>query len=158
MFQTYGLWIQTGAIVLSALAAALTILWNTKIARRRATLDILLQEQSEASLINERTEYVRLRDAGHLAQYAMPDETGSDNAAIIRSILNRYELIAIGIQQGTVDGKIYKKWCRTTFVKDWIALKPFVTQIRQTAGTSVYLCNFEALGRKWANKQERSLM
>jgi len=52
--QMLGLWLQTGAICVSAIAAILLILWTRRVACRRATLDILMQEQTNGDLISER--------------------------------------------------------------------------------------------------------
>lgn len=152
----YGLWIQTGAIFVSAIGVIITLIWHKRIACRRATLDIVLTEQTDAQTVEQRTRFVRLRDDGHLAQWANPDKTSSDEAAVIRAALNRYELVAIGIRRGIIDEKSYKRWCRTTLVKDWIACKPMVMQIRQNASIPTYFCEFEALAKRWANKDERT--
>jgi len=152
----YGLWIQTGAIVVSAIGIIVTIIWLKKIACRRATLDIVLTEQTDQATIDKRTEFVRLRDAGHLSKWADPANTHSDESAILRAILNRYELVAIGIKQGIIDEKSYKHWCRTTLVKDWIACKALVMQLRQNASVHTYYCEFEDLAKRWANRDEKN--
>src|SRR5579862_2851556 len=97
--STYGLWIQSGAIVISAVGIIISNVVTRRVARRRATLDLIMQEESNPDLIKQRTEFVRLRDAGHLAQWANPEQTASDKTAVIRSVLNRYEMVAIGIRQ-----------------------------------------------------------
>ena len=153
--ENYGLCIQAGAIIISAIGVIITLLWSRNVARRRATLDILLSEQTDQGTLTIRTEFAKLRDAGHLAKWANPEETSSEQAEVIRSTLNRYELVAIGIRRGIIDGKSYKRWCRTTLVKDWTACKPFVTQIRQNQKTSTFFCEFETLARKWASKAEK---
>lgn len=153
--QNYGLWLQSGAIVVSFVGVIVMITWMRLIARRRATLDLVLAEESIPELIEQRTVFGQLRDAGHLAQWADPAKTTTQEAAVIRAILNRYEIIAIGIQKGTLDEKIYKKWCRTTLVKEWVACKPFVMQLRQNAQTPAYFCEVEKLARHWADNSER---
>jgi len=62
--------------------------------------------------------------------------------------------VAIGIQHSTVDGIIYKAWCRTTHVNDWLAIKPFVAQIRLNTNNAKLFCEFESLAKKWANSAE----
>ncbi len=155
IIQLYGLWVQSGAIVVAAVGVIATILWSKRIACRRATLDIVLSEETDPSTIEQRTEFVKLRDAGHLSQWASPDKTHSDNSAILRSVLNRYELVAIGIDKGIIDEKSYKKWCRSTLVKDWIECKAFVMQIRHNASVPTFYCEFETLAKRWSNKEER---
>jgi len=151
----YGLWIQTGAIVVSAVGVIITIILQRRIACRRATLDLVLIEQTDIETINKRTCFVTLRDKGHVSKWADPDNTHSDESAILRSVLNKYELVAVGIKQGTIDEKLYKKWCRTTLVKDWIACKAFVMQLRHNADIPTYYCEIEELAKRWATSDER---
>jgi hypothetical protein len=152
--QTYGLWIQTGAILASAIAALLLILWTKKVACRRATLDLIMIEQTNRGHIRDRQQFIRLRDAGNLVHWAMVAQAASRETAIIRATLNRYELVAIGIFEGTLDNTIYYRWCRTTLVRDWIACKPFVTQLRH-GNNAAYFCEFEKLAKKWASRDEK---
>lgn len=155
MIPYYGLWIQTGAIVVSAIGVIATIIWQKRIACKRATLDIVLSEETDPRTIEQRTTFVELRDSGHLSKWADPDNTHSDESAVLRAVLNRYELVAIGIKQGTIDEKSYKEWCRTTLVKDWIECRPFVMQLRRNANHPTYFCEVEKLAAQWANWNER---
>jgi len=139
----YGLWIQSVALIVTAVGIIITIIWSKRIACRRATLDLLLLQQTDQGTINSRTEFTKLRDEGHLSKWAEPDNTHSKHATTLRAILNKYELIAIGLQQGILDEKFYKKWHRTTLVKDWIECKPFVMQIRQNSKVPTFFCEFE---------------
>lgn len=43
--ETLGFWVQTGAIVLSAIGAIAVIWHNGKTAKRRATIDLIIAEQ-----------------------------------------------------------------------------------------------------------------
>lgn len=150
-----GLWIRSGAIILSFVGVILTLIWNRKIARKRATLDMVLAEETDADYVKQRTKFVKLRDAGHMAKWADPTSTTSDESATIRAILNRYELIAIGIGQGIVDEQSYRRWCRTTLVKDWVESKSLVMQLRNNSKTPTFYIEFEALARKWAKASEK---
>lgn len=155
MIPYYGLWIQTGAIVVSAIGIVATLLWQKKIACRRATLDIVLSEETDPRTLGQRTKFTQLRDAGHLAKWADPNNTHTPESAVLRAVLNRYELVAIGIKQGTIDEESYKRWCRTTLVKDWIECRPFVMQLRSNAKNPAYYCEVERLATDWAKRDER---
>ena len=124
------------------------------IAQRRATLDLLLMEETKPEVTEQRMAFNRLREQGSLSQWAIPENINSENTALLRAILNRYELVSIGVHQGIIDEESYRTWCRTTLVKDWTICKPFVAQLRQTTGTPVHYCEFEKLARRWASTQE----
>ncbi|WP_315807316.1 MULTISPECIES: DUF4760 domain-containing protein [unclassified Bradyrhizobium] len=152
--QNIGLWLQSGAIFLSFIGVIISAGAIRSVARRRAMLDLIMAEQSNEFLIAERKKFIALRDAGHLVKWADPAQAGSAETFTIRTILNRYELIAIGIKERTLDKRVYREYARTTVVKDWTAVKPFVVQMRQTTQTPTYYCEFEKLARAWANHSE----
>ncbi|WP_158813086.1 DUF4760 domain-containing protein [Methylocapsa sp. S129] len=152
--QFYGLCVQTGAIVVSAIGVIFSIAWNVRIARRRATLDLLINEQTHETPLSERTEFLKAKNGGDLAKWAAPGNESAKEAVAMRAVLNRYELVAIGISEGTIDEGLYKKWCRSTLVNDWISVKPFVTQLRANTRVWTVFSDFEALAKKWATKDE----
>lgn len=125
------------------------------VARRRATLDLIMSEQSTELLLTIRQRYLGLRAVGHMVNWADPDQAASDEASVLRSILNRYELVAIGINEKTLNARVYREYARTTVVKDWIACKPFVIQRRQSTSTPTLYCEFEKLAKTWANDSEK---
>lgn len=153
--QVYGLWLQSGAIFFSLIGVILSISANRRIARRRATLDLLMEEQSNDFLFHSRLEFIALRQAGQLVQWAAPDKAASNEQGILRAALNRYEIIAVGIAEKTIDGRVYKRYVRTTLVQDWLACKPWVMQMRQNLKVPTYYCEIEKLAKKWANSEER---
>jgi hypothetical protein len=154
--QNFGLWLQSGAIFLSFIGVIISAAVTRGVARRRATLDLIMSEESNDLLLKTRQKYLDLRAKGHMVQWADPSKASSDEAAILRSILNRYELTAIGIKKRTLNAALYKVFARTTVVKDWIECKPFVTQRRQSTSTPTLYIQFEALAKKWATKSEKT--
>jgi hypothetical protein len=152
--QNYGLWLQSGAIFLSFVGVIISAGVARSVARRRATLDLIMAEQANEFLVKSRKAFIELRDAGHLVKWADPAHAASVEAFTIRTVLNRYELVAIGIGESTLNGRVYKEYARSTVVKDWTAAKPFITQMRQTTKTPTYYCEFENLAKKWANHDE----
>lgn len=152
--QFYGLCVQTGAIVASAIGVSASIFWNIRVSRRRATLDIVINEQTHETPIKERTAFVKLKSDGDLAKWAASNNQGAEESVSIRAVLNRYELVAIGISEGTIDANLYKKWCRSTLVNDWQAVKPFVLQLRANTRIWKTYCEFEALAKRWATRDE----
>jgi hypothetical protein len=151
----YGLCIQTGAIVVSAIGVIVSIIWARLIAKRRATLDLLINEQSHETAIKERTAFLTIRKGGDLSRWATADKENSPEAEVLRATINRYELVAIGIRKGIIDEKLYKLWCRTTLVSDWRAVKPFVVQLRSNNKTPTTFCEAESIAKRWANKEEK---
>ena len=111
-------------------------------------------EQTTAEMTEQRRKFVELREKGNLEQWATKEKLASPEAALIRAVLNIYELVAIGIDKHTLDKKIYRNWYRTSLVKDWITLKNFV-RVYQMEHNPKLFCNYEDLARRWANENER---
>ena len=152
-FSWIGPGIQAGAILASAIGVALMIRTNRMIARQRAVLDLIVKEQTDADMIRARKTFVNLKQQGHIAQYASQDKIGGDEASQIRFILNMYEVVAIGIKKSAYDEMIYKDWCRTTAVKDWMACKDFIHTYQREVNPKIY-AEFEALDKRWATNDE----
>ena len=146
--------IQAVFLPVSILVVIATLFWQQRIAKRRATLDIILAQQSNALLLEPRRKFVALRDSGTITKYALPENADSEEALPILSILNFNELIAIGVSEKTVDERIYKRYYRTEYVNDWIGCKPFVEELRQQSGNPNFYCEIEALAKRWAKEDE----
>jgi hypothetical protein len=148
--------LQSGAIVVSAIGIIISVIWSKVVAGRRATLDVLILEQTDLNHVEMRTQFVTLRDEGNLSKFADSSKTHGEGAQTIRAVLNRYELVAVGISSGSLDKKSYMKWCRSTLVKDWTFAKAFITQIRTNSANPEIYIEFEKLAKKWATKEEKS--
>lgn len=145
--------IQAGAIFVSAIFLTLMIRTNRAIARQRAVLDLIVKEQTDGDMIKARSRFVKLKQKGQIEQYAANDKLASEEAVDIRFILNMYEIVAIGIKKAAYDEEIYKDWCRTTAVNDWMACKAFASKYQRDINPKVYQ-EFEALAKKWASPDE----
>jgi len=152
--QTVGLWIQGITIVGSAGGVILLILANRGIARRKATLDHIILCEINPYLSELRRDFVVLKNAGNLEQFASRDKISEKEALTIRKTINQHEIVGIGIKTGTFDGKLYKLWYRSTVVADWIAVKRFVSGYQHEHHPDLF-CNFERIAKDWADERER---
>lgn len=146
--------VQAGAIIISAVGVAFIIWTNRLIARQRAMLDLIVKEQTDGDMIEARKRFVALKQKGNIGEYAKQENLAGQEASDVRFILNMYEAVAIGIKKKAYDKTIYKDWCRTTAVKDWIACKEFVAKYQQDYSPKIY-AEFEALAKEWATNDER---
>ena len=150
----YGPLITAGAILLSATIASAFAYFQIKaherIARRRATLDLLVQKEWDRDYIEAKQQFNLLRDAeAGLKIWSAPEHRNSPQLQNIRSTLNDYELIAIGIREGIIDEQVYKTWFRGSFLKDWEASPSLILEIRKTDGASKAYIQLEWLATKW---------
>jgi len=145
-----GFWVQTGAFFLSAGAAVFVIWHNGVLARRRALIDLIIQQKADAQLIADVQTVYRLHEMGnHLSSLV-----GADSAErrTILHVLNNYEFIAVGIRHGAFDEDVYKQMQCSNVIKLWQATSGFIHEIRKIDNRYTLFQDFEALAKRWERK------
>lgn len=126
--QAYGFWVQTGAIIISIAvtgyfaqkaikkngeSAKTTLNHNHEMIRKRATIDILIQENQDTDLVQAKRIVAQLPPEASFIKYMEPSFCDTKEAEAekesIRILLNRYEFIALGIRTGAFEEEIYKR-------------------------------------------------
>jgi len=148
---------QLAAVIVSAIGIIATIIWNRAMIKRRATLDMLLSEQTSELLLKMTSDLRQAQFRNDLISYAEQDKWYMPDACFLPSTLNRYDLMAIGISEGIIDRKLLKKYWRATFVRTWIGCKDSVRRRREIRDDPALYLDFENLALKWATPEERKL-
>lgn len=154
----------TGAV--AALIALWGVLSQRRISRRHATLDHLTALEADEDLIEAREIFNNMiRSPGKIAKLIqwVPHPENRDNGEpskkkkkqlqAVRTVLNSNELIAIGIQMGIIDYELYKRYSRSTFIRDWNHAAPFVHELRRLYGSDSFYHEFEEISR-WMRGNE----
>lgn len=145
--ESKGFWIQTGAFFLSAIAAVLVIWHNGKVAKKRALIDLIIQQKSDESLIQATQRVYELQDScSHLSSLVGED---SQDRRIILKVLNNQEFIAVGIRMHAFDETVYKQLQYSNVVKLWNATSGFIHELRKIDGKKTVFQDFETLAKKW---------
>lgn len=122
-----------------------------KIAKLRATIEIVRHEQSDKELLEASKAYATFRDAGKLTQMAITHpEPLAEHDLVLRK-LNNYEYVATGILAGALDEDIYRRMKKSNLIRDWDAMKPYVCELRSKYKKPQLFVEFEALAEKWRN-------
>lgn len=146
--ETWGFWIQTGAFVLSAVAAVVVIYFNGRQARKRATIDLMLHQKNNHKMLEDLRKVWALADeTGTFA--ALARNTKSNECACIFRVLNDYEFVALGIRRRAFDGKIYKMSQYSNVMKVWDASDGFIREIRAIEGKPTLFQELEWLIGEW---------
>ncbi len=155
----WGLGVTAGAIIFSALMAALfatiTLMWNRKTVRDRETIDLVNRTVWDGDYIIASDTFSRLRDQENGLTNCCNDTDSSDYKTVLQ-FLNHYELIAIGIGSGILAKKVYQRFHRTRFVRDYQQAKPFIEACRIRAKNDRIYSEFEFLAKKWEKKHSIS--
>ncbi|MDG2957003.1 DUF4760 domain-containing protein [Bisgaard Taxon 10/6] len=153
--ESYGFWIQTGAVVLSALMAVLAIHHNGRMARKRTTIDVLLQENQDVELREAKFAVFNLardNENSFVVIYFQEKEQQSERYKQITMLLNRYEFIAQSIRNKAFEEKIYKQMQYTSITSMWDRLCPLVYEIRRKQNNKTFYQEFEWLAKRWKKK------
>lgn len=147
--ESYGFWIQTGAIFISAIGAVAVIYYNGKQARVRALIDLIVQQKMDVDLIEAtRTVYALKSNGGKLTDH-IGDESVERKA--ILKVLNNQEFICVGIRMGAFDEKVYKQMQCTNVVRLWSVAAGFIHEMRDKDGRKTIFQDFERLATRWTD-------
>jgi hypothetical protein len=129
-----------GAVIaaITAIVAFGAFIQARKVNRGRATLDMVLKTfvEEEGQERYNKFKDVMLRHADpdnplDIMVFADPASHPTDDRQILRSQLNEYELIALGIRRKLFDEKLYKLWFQDQFQRDYRSLEAFISTVRE---------------------------
>lgn len=149
-----------GAAVTGAFLAYAAIWWNRRMARLKATLDLIEGAESKEYYQARYASYREYRraDAAGRERIADPAERPQDELrARCQDFLNHYELVAIASRKGLIDEGFYRDWMGPTFVRDWNEAGALVRRARRPdgpgdAGNPAAYAEFERLARRWGGR------
>ncbi len=148
--ESKGFWFQTGAFFLSAIAAVILIWHNGKLAKKRALIDLIIQQKSDEGLIKATQRVYKLHDEGNHLSSLVGEDT-EDRRTILK-VLNNQEFIAVGIRLKAFDEGVYKELQYNNVIKLWNATSGFIHELRKIDGKGTLFQDFEALAKRWEKK------
>ncbi|MGF1474510.1 MAG: DUF4760 domain-containing protein [Geminicoccaceae bacterium] len=145
--------------IFAVVAALIGIVSARQIARSKVTLDFIEKKESTSYYRRIHNTFSLYRKAGRLA-FLYDPKTDEDRAARtdVFDYLNHYEIVSIGILERVLSGRIYKKWMRGPFVRDWNAAAELIQRERwkwhSTKETWVYydsvFQHYQIIARRWS--------
>lgn len=151
-------WVQTTLIGFSAFFAYLAFRSHEKTSRQRATIDLMLAQNSDSNYQTMRDDFAKLRaDKADLTTQLNdnPISRREDNRPIM-AVLNQYEFISTGIREKALDEKIYRSVYRGILIRDYEFMTPWLTQLRSLESNPKIGEEFERLALKWKEESVRS--
>lgn len=131
-WQAYGPVLTGGAVIVSAFIGIAVLLTNRRIARRRATLDLILHIESDGDLIKSRNAFTDIKKSNvRSSTYGKEDQRASDEAGHIRTILNINELVTVSIQEGVIDESVFRRWFNSAFIDDYKSMTGYIEETRK---------------------------
>jgi hypothetical protein len=143
-------------VIASLMVAYLTIRTNRRIARIKATLDLIEATESREHYLALYRIYRRLRTESDFRSAVLNPRTDEDRTARYRCLdfLNHYELVAIGFKEGILDERFYKRWMDYVVVRDYRDGRDLILSARAPAnpsdpGNVDAYCELEELCIRW---------
>lgn len=143
--------VRNGFIVLGVFVAMLSIATARSLARKKQAADLLFASRSDLKLQAGAVCIEQHHDSSdkNIRALAAKDRMHEDDAKTIRHILNHFELISVGIQNGIYDETIIKEsWCGI-LVRTYEQALPFIQACRQRDGKETLYQEFEWLALRW---------
>jgi len=142
-------------LFVSAVAALLLIRSSSDDDRKRATIELVLQQRTDWKLQNARRFIASVHRTGidNLAKFL--ENRASPEFDHILLVLNNYEFIASSIREGALDEGLYKRMQHTAVLKDWRVLCPFVIELRRQDKHPTLFQEIQLLTAKWVKRQLR---
>lgn len=151
----FPVYITATATVILALVAYVQLRSQRQETASRAALDDIISANTKGDWMIVRDSFITLRNSGAYDNFGSKlNAYTQQDIDIIRKVLNRYELIAIGIDSGAFDEATYKRYIRSSLIHDFLSLKQFIQNIRYSTGNDAVYIEFEELARKWSKMGE----
>ncbi|DBA08374.1 DUF4760 domain-containing protein [Pseudomonas aeruginosa] len=139
----------TGVIV-----AIVSVLSAKATAKRKQTADLMFGTRSDQELSKgyRRLQALHNADDSNMRAYAREDRRESEEANEIRYVLNHWERICVGINQGIYCEKMLREANYSTVMKLYEQAEPFIRAIREIEKKKTFYQELEKLHSKWVKK------
>lgn len=146
----------SATLMMGFIAASLTIaatviaIWGVYsqrwITRRQTTVQHLFSLKADASIQRNLATLIKAsRNDQNLAAWADKDKIGEETTLAIIAVLNDYELLSTGIQNGIYDFEIVRQYDASTLKRVWKNALPFVAALRNRTNVPTLWKEFELL-------------
>ena len=150
LLNNYGPLVTAGAILISAGVAVCALVYNTKLLRKRATIDLVMHQRGDPIYNKAKRKFLELHEnTAQFSKFALKEHYGSEENDAILVVLNSHEFVAMGVREGAFDEKTYKRLRWSSLVRDWNALETYVAEFRKSRERPTLFQEFELLAKRW---------
>ena len=142
------------------LVACATIFWNRRIARLKATLDLIEGSESKEFYQERYAAFREYRKDANNRRAILAEKRDFETQQkrdMCLDFLNHYELVSIACERGIIDRKFYREWMGEVFVRDWNAAHELIRSARvpengEDKASKEAFSEFEKLAKNWGGK------
>lgn len=146
------------SFLVGVLVAVISVLSVRATARKKQSADVIFAIRND-SLLREGIRVIREEATHHnsnIRKYAKTPDSQSDNAASIRYVLNHFEYVSVGIQNGIYDEDMFKKASFSTIMEIRRHTETYITDVRTAQNRDTIYQEFCWLCERWKKKPLRS--
>ncbi|MDP8033483.1 DUF4760 domain-containing protein [Pasteurella atlantica] len=131
--------------------------------KQKSTIDLMISNNSNSYYRKRRQAYIKMRDqkvnftvlACSLDQNSPSNDETKRQNFIVLDVLNAIEFICVGIKENLFDEAVYKRLSKSSVIRDWKTLKPYIMELRRINNNNDKLfCEFEWLAIKWIEEDK----
>lgn len=148
--------ISNAIVFLGVVVAIFTIWYNVRTAKKTQTSIFLFESRTDKEYIESLHVLRKAHESGKsLRSYVFPCEgtkitdEEQEEKRKFQYILNFYERVAVGIQQGIYNEDMIKKTSYTTVIDTWNHAEPLIKAIREKINSETTYQEFEWLANRW---------
>lgn len=170
--------LQAVVIAFSVFYARLLYFATQETTAKRTTLDRIFEEHVDGEVVAYRKLYLELRDelksdfslfadsTSDLDEYIIAEQkkhpgltresstkAWRDSQTAVKAVMNRYEAFAVGINAKAINEEMYKKWWKTSLIRDWYTLYPLIAKLRRKIPRAYV--EFQTLAQRWEKQDIR---
>lgn len=130
--------------------------------KQKSTIELLISNNSNEYYRKRRKAYMAMRDSNvnlTVLACALNDKNATEEQKrqnfIVLDVLNAIEFICVGIKEDLFDEAVYKRMSKSSVIKDWNTLKPYIMELRRiNNNNNKIFCEFEWLATKWIDEDK----
>lgn len=121
---------------------------NRRTTKERETIVLIDSFLWDKDFLEAKDTFINVRDKNGGLESCNNDPT-SEEARAVSKIMNHYELLSVGFNTGILSGRVYARFYKTRFVKDWLAAEAYVHSKRRIEKNPKIFLEFERRAKKW---------
>ena len=135
------------------LTAIVSVVKVQSIAKKKQTADLLFGCRMDDQLRLGTQHVVAMHDPnGSIKDLLQAEQENSDAAVAVKYVLNHWERVCVGINEGIYHEEMLRQANRTNVVDLYQKSKPFIDAVRHKTGKNTFYKDFEKLALKWKDK------
>jgi hypothetical protein len=141
-----------GAILtLGVIVAVASVVSAKNTARKKQTADAIFASRTDSELQKglRLVAAIHESDNRNIGAMSARDKQDSDEAKLIRYVLNHYEYVAIGIRNGIYDEQMFKDASYSTIISLHTRASPFIEGVRTVSRRQTVYQELRCMVQRW---------